>query len=170
MIRVHLNSIYVKQDFIDGDFNYNDIKKQANNLRTNINNSELYFHPVSGSYLNLLKRAREVITTNKDLYQQSDVVKQLFTNLFVFPDNKAFMDVVERYQISVPYSISILNCIEKIKQKGIPVISFPFDKINDIKKHYNINSSEFILNKLSEIFYYDAQLVESYKTKTKSHN
>ena len=166
MIKINLYKIYgidefKKEEFID----LKKIKKIAQQQRG-------IYCLRSSSFANvrqitmLIKRALEIIKI-KNINLDTDLEKQLFVNSFVFYDNEGFVETLKKYNIDINELKDLILKIYNYKEQGCHNIILNSNKFDLIRKHYNINNVEIVINKFFEILHYNSELLEPKKEKKK---
>lgn len=162
IMKLCLNSIYGQEDFQRENIHLDGIRMLASGLQPTISRSEQFFHPGALHSMILLQKAKEIIKT-KNIGLETDVMKQLFINSYVFLDDDKFMNVLMQYDVNIQQIPAILNAIDQFKNNGSNFLSFRLKELELVQRHYNLHSPELLINKLNEILYYHPELMNSKK-------
>lgn len=156
MIKINLNKIYSCDDLKEIDLEK--IKQDAQTRKVNSLPANYPDYSLSVASFN---RASELLYS-RELYQ-SEIERQMFLSSYVFDDNM-FLQVLERYQMDLHQLYKILTSFltRKKKYQTINIIS---KNLELLKKHYNLTQVEIILNKVSELTYFQEYSKSKQKTK-----
>lgn len=157
MIKINLNKIYSCEDLqkIDLEKIKQDVQiRKANHLPSN--------YPDYSLSVASLNRASELLYS-RELYQ-STIEQQMFLSSFVFNDDEMFLQVLEKYQIDIHQLYKVLISFLKYRQK-YQSINIASKDLELLKKHYNLAQVEIILNKVSELTYFQGDSKSKQKTK-----
>lgn len=156
MIKINLNKIYSCEDLQKIDLEK--IKQDVQIRKENHSPSNYPDYSLSAASLN---RASELLYS-RDLYQ-STIEQQMFLSSFVF-DDEMFLQVLDKYQIDIHQLYKVLVSFLKYRQK-YQSINIASKDLKLLKKHYNLAQVEIILNKVSELTYFQEDSKSKQKTK-----
>ena len=109
-------------------------------------------------------------THRKKMNFEKEIEKQVFINNFIFYDDEQFMHVLEINDIKFENIENLINKLKEFKKIAKETKNYDLN-INDICniepicQYYNFNLQEVIINKISELYYKNNDLLRSIEKK-----
>lgn len=121
-----------------------------------------FIYNMTLNYPFLYNRSIELIKQS-NLNLNNNIEKQLFINNYVFDNDEHFVKALNTYNITFEQITELINIIER--KKAICIQKKDADSKMDVKdiidiqvlaKHYGLNSTEIVINKIYELYTFKA--------------